>query len=227
MEQKTLAKWLKVILLGIAVCGLLVYFFVVPSYGKSLMSLYPEFAYRYYPWLFFLWASGIPCYAVLLLGWKIATNIGRDRSFSQANADYLKWISWLSAGDSAFFFLGNLIFLYANLSHPGVALAQQRREAHEDVGDPVAHVLVVPALRIARPGRQRLPRVRHELPAGLVQAHERPRGVERALVDAQHVLHGGYELAAVLGDAPLLVYPWPKLVFFRRSPTATWLMDST
>lgn len=122
MEQKTLAKWLKVILLGIAVCGLLVYFFVVPSYGKSLMSLYPEFAYRYYPWLFFLWASGIPCYAVLLLGWKIATNIGRDRSFSQANADYLKWISWLSAGDSAFFFLGNLIFLYANLSHPGVAL---------------------------------------------------------------------------------------------------------
>ena len=122
MEQKTLAKWLKVILLGIAVCGLLVYFFVVPSYGKSLMSLYPEFAYRYYPWLFFLGASGIPCYAVLLLGWKIATNIGRDRSFSQANADYLKWISWLSAGDSAFFFLGNLIFLYANLSHPGVAL---------------------------------------------------------------------------------------------------------
>lgn len=122
MEQKTLSRWLKVILLGIAVCGLLVYFFVVPSYGKSLMSLYPEFAYRYYPWLFFLWATGIPCYAVLLLGWKIATNIGRDRSFSQANADYLKWISWLAAGDSAFFFLGNLIFLYANLSHPGVAL---------------------------------------------------------------------------------------------------------
>ena len=122
MEQKTLSRWLKVILLGIAVCGLLVYFFVVPSYGKSLMSLYPEFAYRYYPWLFFLWATGIPCYAVLLLGWKIATNIGRDRSFCQANADYLKWISWLAAGDSAFFFLGNLIFLYANLSHPGVAL---------------------------------------------------------------------------------------------------------
>jgi hypothetical protein len=47
--------------------------------------------------------------------------------------------------------------------------------------------------------------VRDELAAGLVQTHERPGRVPRALVDAQHVLHGGYELAAVLGDAPLLV----------------------
>lgn len=122
MEQKTLSRWLKVILVGIGICGLLVFFLIVPNYGKMLVSLYPEFSYRYYPWLFFLWVSGIPCYAVLILGWRIAVNIGHDRSFSQQNADCLKWISWLAAGDSVFFFLGNLLFLYTNLSHPGVAL---------------------------------------------------------------------------------------------------------
>ncbi len=122
MEQKTLARWLKLVLAGVGICGLLVFFLLVPDYGKSLAEEYPEFAYRYYPWLFFLWAAGIPCYAMLVLGWRIAGNIGRDRSFSTENAEYLKWISWLAAADSAFFFLGNLIFFLTDLSDPGAAL---------------------------------------------------------------------------------------------------------
>ena len=122
MEQKSLAIWLKIILVGVGICGLVVYFVVFPSYGESLVNDYPEFANRFWPWLIFLWISGIPCYAVLLFGWKIATNIGRDQSFSNANAKYLKWIAWLAAGDGIFFFVGNIIFLFTNMSHPGVAL---------------------------------------------------------------------------------------------------------
>lgn len=122
MEQKGLAIWLKIILVGVGICGLVVYFVVFPSYGESLVNDYPEFANRFWPWLIFLWISGIPCYAVLLFGWKIATNIGRDQSFSNANAKYLKWIAWLAAGDGIFFFVGNIIFLFTNMSHPGVAL---------------------------------------------------------------------------------------------------------
>jgi hypothetical protein len=122
MEQKSLAIWLKIILVGVGICGLVVYFVVFPSYGESLVIDYPEFSNRFWPWLIFLWISGIPCYAVLLFGWKIATNIGRDQSFSNANAKYLKWIAWLAAGDGIFFFVGNIIFLFTNLSHPGVAL---------------------------------------------------------------------------------------------------------
>ncbi len=122
MEQKGLAIWLKIILVGVGICGLVVYFVVFPSYGESLVNGYPEFANRFWPWLIFLWISGIPCYTVLLFGWKIATNIGRDQSFSNANAKYLKWIAWLAAGDGIFFFVGNIIFLFTNMSHPGVAL---------------------------------------------------------------------------------------------------------
>lgn len=122
MEQKGLSIWLKIILVGVGICGFVVYFVVFPSYGESLVNDYPEFANRFWPWLIFLWISGIPCYAVLLFGWKIATNIGRNQSFSNANAKYLKWIAWLAAGDGIFFFVGNIIFLFTNLSHPGVAL---------------------------------------------------------------------------------------------------------
>ena len=122
MEQKSLSKWLKLILLGMGICGLAVYFLIVPSFGDSLRSQYPEFADRYWPWLIFIWISGVPCYAVLALGWRIAVNIGRDASFSLANARCLGSIARLAAGDAAFVFLGNVALLFLNMSHPGVVL---------------------------------------------------------------------------------------------------------
>lgn len=123
MEQKTLSKWLKCILVGAGVCGAVVYFGILPIFGSALRELYPAEGNPYYPWLFFLWASGIPCYAVLVLGWKIAGNIGADRSFSQSNAKLLGQISILSAADAAFFFVGNVVLLFLNISHPSIALA--------------------------------------------------------------------------------------------------------
>ena len=122
MEQKTLSKWLKLILLGMGICGLAVYLVVVPSFGDSLRSQYPEFAGRYWPWLIFIWVSGIPCYAVLVLGWRIAANIGRDASFSLENARFLRSIAILAAVDAAYVFLGNLAMLFLDMSHPGVVL---------------------------------------------------------------------------------------------------------
>lgn len=122
MEQKTLSKWLKLILLGMGICGLAVYLMVVPSFGDSLRSQYPEFAGRYWPWLIFIWVSGIPCYAVLVLGWRIAANIGRDASFSMENARFLRSIAILAAVDAAYVFLGNLAMLFLDMSHPGVVL---------------------------------------------------------------------------------------------------------
>ena len=122
MEQKSLSKWLKLVLLGMGICGLVVYLLIIPGYGVSLRAQYPEFANRYWPWLLFLWVSGMPCYIALALGWRIAVNIGRDASFSLANARYLRTVSLLAAGDAAYFFLGNLVLLFLNMSHPGVTL---------------------------------------------------------------------------------------------------------
>ena len=122
MKQESLARWLKIILIGVGLCGLIVLFVFVPSYGQTLVYEYPEFSDRFWPWLVFLWICGIPCYIALVFGWIIATNIGWDRSFSYDNAKYLKWIAWLAAGDGGFFFVGNACLLFLNMSHPGVFL---------------------------------------------------------------------------------------------------------
>ena len=123
MNQIKLARWLKCILAVACLCALVLYAGVIPAEGLRLQAAYPEFSNRFFPWLIFLWISGIPCFAVLVLGWKIASSIGRDRSFSQQNARLLQWISRLAAGDAVFFFLGNVLLLLLDMSHPGVVLA--------------------------------------------------------------------------------------------------------
>ena len=122
MEQKSLSKWLKIILAGTGVCALIVYLAVIPMLGQGIVGQNPDMANRYMPWLAFLWATGAPCLAALVLGWRIAVNIGKDRSFSVENAKLLKVISALAAGDAGFFLAGNVMLLLMNLSHPGVVL---------------------------------------------------------------------------------------------------------
>ncbi len=123
MRQKSLSKWIKFILIGIVICLLVVFAILVPSIGKDLADKYPEYGNCYYPWLIFLWITAVPCFVIVVFGWKIADNIGNDKSFSMDNATKLKYISVLAAGDAGFFFLMNMIFVMTNLSHPGVALA--------------------------------------------------------------------------------------------------------
>lgn len=122
MDQRKLSKWLKAIILGVGLCGLVVYGMVIPAYGQSLVSRYPEFSNRYWPWLAFLLLTGVPCYAVLAIGWRIADSIGQDRTFTAENAKRLWLVSRLAAGDAGFFFLGNTVLMLLSMSHPGVFL---------------------------------------------------------------------------------------------------------
>jgi len=122
MKQDTLSKWLKGILAGVGVCGLAVYGAVIPMLAEAMVDKYPEFSGCRLPWLILILATAIPCYIALFFAWKIAVNIGEDRSFSVANGKLLKWISVLAAGDAAFFFAGNLIFLLLGMNHPSIAL---------------------------------------------------------------------------------------------------------
>ncbi len=122
MSQDTLAKWLKAIIIGVGIFGVIVYGGVIPECGEMLVTMYPEFSYCYYPWLIFIWMTGIPCYAVLVLAWKIAANIQKDNSFSVHNARLMKWIAGMALGDVTFFFIGNVVFLFLNMNHPGIVL---------------------------------------------------------------------------------------------------------
>ena len=123
MNQKSLANWLKCILAVAGLCALAACAALLPLEGQRLCAQYPEFSSWFLPWLIFLWLSSLPCFAVLVLGWKIASNIGADRSFSHDNARLLRWISALAAGDAVFFFAGNVLLFLLGMSHPWVAIA--------------------------------------------------------------------------------------------------------
>ncbi|MGM9661543.1 MAG: DUF2975 domain-containing protein [Oscillospiraceae bacterium] len=122
MRQKTLAKWLKWVLVGVGLCGLALCLWVLPAYGRSLAYRYPEFSYCYLPWLLFLWIAAVPCYIDLGLAWRIVRNIEADRSFSLENARLLQYIAVVAAADAAFFFIMNIIYLLLSMSHPGITL---------------------------------------------------------------------------------------------------------
>ena len=123
MDQKKLSNWLKGIIIGMAVCGAVIFFIVFPVMGTDVLKSYPEFSGWFWPWLIFLWIVGIPCYVVLTYGWSIASEIGKDRSFTMKNAESLKKIMVTAVADTAVFFVGNLVFLFLNMNHPSVVLA--------------------------------------------------------------------------------------------------------
>ncbi len=122
MKQKSLARWLKAAIVGVGLCLAVVYLLVIPDFGKSIAAANPEFAFCYWPWLIFLWCTALPCVAALILGWTVAGRIGKDRSFCMENARALRTVAYLAAGDAAFFFLGNVVFLLLNMNHPGIVL---------------------------------------------------------------------------------------------------------
>ncbi len=99
MEQRILSRWLKLVLVGVGLCGLVVYALILPLCGQSRVGSYPEMANRCRPWLIFLWLTGVPCYIALIIGWKIASNIGRDRSTAENDALRLKRIALPAVGD--------------------------------------------------------------------------------------------------------------------------------
>lgn len=122
MRSDALAKWLKVIIIGVGVCGLLTYMVILPRFGLYLVDQNSMLEKNLPPWMVLLWLSAVPCYAVLFLGWKVAENIGKDESFCTQNATYLKWVAYLALGDSVFIFVAHVIFLVLDMSAAVVML---------------------------------------------------------------------------------------------------------
>ena len=122
MNQKALSLWLKIAVIVLAFIGICAYVVIIPSYAVSKLSEYPEFADRFLPWLLFITFTAIPVYFALTLCFQIAVNIGKDNSFSQKNARYLKWIMIDVVVACVYFFVGNVVLFFLSMSHPGIFL---------------------------------------------------------------------------------------------------------
>lgn len=123
MKQASLSKWLKLAILGVGICVVVVYALGIPALGQTVAKVENgAFDYCFWPWLIFLWITGIPILAALVLAWKIASHIGADRSFTLENAALLKGIACLAAGDAGFFLIGNFVLWFLNRNHPSIVL---------------------------------------------------------------------------------------------------------
>ena len=127
MKPKNFSLIMKLIIIMLAVFGALFYFLFVPMMGREMQEYFVnDIAYYtklYYAWIVLIWLTAIPCYAVLVLAWKMADSVKNDTQFSHKNSGRLSKIALLAFIDGAFFFLMNIIYLFANLNHPGILIA--------------------------------------------------------------------------------------------------------
>lgn len=122
MNSQKFAKWLKIIVIGTGICGFFIYLLLFPVWGRNIVASNPEFTFAFWPWLIFLWITAVPCYLTLICCYCISSEIGKENSFCNKNAEHLQLISLFSAIDTAYFFMGNLVFFFLNMSHPGIIL---------------------------------------------------------------------------------------------------------
>lgn len=123
MNQKNLSRWLKGVVVGMAVIGGIAYGYVLPLCWKLGTEGHTTLGGKVY-WIrmIFLWITAIPCYLALVYAWKIFTEIGKNNSFSFVNAKYLKNMARLALFDTAYYFIGNLVLFLCGRNHPAVLL---------------------------------------------------------------------------------------------------------
>ncbi len=103
MTQKNLSYWLKAVIVVVALLGGWLYGLIVPMIAEEVGAYFEKL---YLPVLLFLLGTGVPCFASLVFAWRVASEIGRDNSFSRINAKCMKVISVFALGDVIYFVLG-------------------------------------------------------------------------------------------------------------------------
>lgn len=112
MKQKELSIALKAI---VALCGVILAVLacaVLPRFGLNLVNQFPAEKWMILSSLIFLWITCVPVVIVLVLVWQIATQIGKNNSFSQKNAHNLKLICILSMTDTLLYFFAAIVLLF-------------------------------------------------------------------------------------------------------------------
>lgn len=120
MDQKKLSLWLKALIAGCALCGIVLFGFLLPAWLNDLAADNPGLSG--WAWTAFMWIAAIPCFGVLGCAGRIAGEIGRNNSFSLINARMLKYVAVLAAGDVGFLILGNGVFAILGMNLPLLVL---------------------------------------------------------------------------------------------------------
>ena len=122
MKRKALAINLKITLAVVFAVVIALFSFLAPELGKQIRVLYPQLAYLYAPCLVFVWVTALPLILSIFKGWQIATEIGRDNTYCEANSKRLMLISRLILTDVVLYCLALVAIVVGNLFHPAMYL---------------------------------------------------------------------------------------------------------
>lgn len=103
MNQKGLSLLLRLLTVTVAAAGAALSVVLV-RFGHRL-CLERGQAELFVPCLIFFLITLLAVYAALYLAWRIFASIGRDQSFSEANARRLRLMAWLACGDAVAYLL--------------------------------------------------------------------------------------------------------------------------
>lgn len=122
MTAKSLFFWVRCSIVIIALCGLTVCALWYP-YSFSLIKIDLTYAKlcelttaQSWGLLSFYYAVSIPCFAILIIAWKISSNIKTEQLFTSKVAKMIKLCAVILLIDLGVFFIGNIIFLVLKIN---------------------------------------------------------------------------------------------------------------
>ena len=110
MTGKSLSFWVRCAIIAIAVCGVLVCVCWYPL-STLVVSAGSGRKLEFWAQLLFYWIVSLPCFWILVMGWKVTTAIKEDSLFKEKTAKTVKTATQILFIDVAVFFIGNLVFL--------------------------------------------------------------------------------------------------------------------
>lgn len=120
LKQKEFSVWIRAIIILGAICVVFLGVIVAPDIGTDLGFQNPGLSTFYWPCLVFIWITAIPVFIFLCLVWQIASEIGEDNSFCNANARRLRGCSILAIIDTILYMCGGIALYILHVLHPGI-----------------------------------------------------------------------------------------------------------
>ena len=115
LSAKSLCLSVRAAVIAVAMCGIVLCVFVLPFRGAQIADFG---AAGNLAWLWFLWISSIPCYAILVLVWLVSGAIKLEQAFTPLVAKWIKYASLLLLADAVFFFAGNIALALMGMHRP-------------------------------------------------------------------------------------------------------------
>jgi hypothetical protein len=110
---------MRVSVVASAICGLYLFLFLIPSLAENIVKDDPAYSYCFWPWLIYVWLFSLPCFAILVLVWKVSGAVIHDTVFTVKTAKWVKAGSILLLADSVFLVTGNFVLGMLDMSGPG------------------------------------------------------------------------------------------------------------